>query len=608
MILLKCHTLSYSVILWPHSKDRLVMENKVYHKMSMTDFFCLSQSKNTRQGKQPQRRMSLKLFLLLLGALFVSMVTAVPLANQEQAVAAEEADNPKDRAKRADEQIVFGNQQNTAGVVSKKSDLSNIPSNSGEEPETPTPGELDNGSEVTVHKALPVDKDLAERVDAARKDFEDEDKIADAMEAAMESVDKEEDSGDEAPLEPEQASDDDANAETTANEQTASETGDDNGSEGDDSSNDEDDDIKDLVQVTSGSKDEEEDKQTKTDDGAVEQVDSAEDSESEPNSQGSGEDQNPLPAVASNMRPVPGDSGRNGEQIPELLRQIYQYVDAYPVNGQAPYDPYTQPYGYDMYRLRRSKARSKQTGARRIKRDLLDDAEYDPALARYLYGGVDSGIDTDSRYGEPSSVLDMGDSLISDPDDYVPLTQADAEELYNELEDYLQYEIQRREGAEKLREILGLGPRDTANEDEGEEYYGNTAADVANPEDDRGLLEGPGQLYPLGGQYQSDEPYYYTSKRGADKRDSSADELSKRYFFPFADEPATHWGAFVPEKRAMLQPSDEQDAYLDDAFLEEYGSPTKRDYDEAILRLQRLAMALSDNQDGYLNEEQPYKK
>ena len=34
-----------------------------------------------------------------------------------------------------------------------------------------------------------MEKDLAERADAARKDFEDQDKIADAMEAAMESVD-----------------------------------------------------------------------------------------------------------------------------------------------------------------------------------------------------------------------------------------------------------------------------------------------------------------------------------------------------------------------------------------------------------------------------------
>merc|ERR1711974_52298 len=44
---------------------------------------------------------------------------------------------------------------------------------------------------------------------------------------------------------------------------------------------------------------------------------------------------------------------------------------------------------------------------------------------------------------------------------------------------------------------------------------------------------------------------------------------SKRYFFPFSDEPETHWGAFVPEKR---------------------------DYSESIKRLQRLAMELSDNQ------------
>ena len=34
-----------------------------------------------------------------------------------------------------------------------------------------------------------VEKDLADRADAARRDFEDQDKISDAMEAAMESVD-----------------------------------------------------------------------------------------------------------------------------------------------------------------------------------------------------------------------------------------------------------------------------------------------------------------------------------------------------------------------------------------------------------------------------------
>lgn len=73
--------------------------------------------------------------------------------------------------------------------------------------------------------------------------------------------------------------------------------------------------------------------------------------------------------------------------------------------------------------------------------------------------------------------------------------------------------------------------------------------------------------------------YQNYAKRGMieyyPEEDEEEEEEEKRYFFPFSKEPETHWGAFVPEKR---------------------------DYNEAIQRLQRLAMALSDNPGPYYRE------
>ena len=201
----------------------------------------------------------------------------------------------------------------------------------------------------------------------------------------------------------------------------------------------------------------------------------------------------------------------------------------------------------------------------------------------------------------------MGDSLISDQDDYVPLTDSDAEDLYNELEEYLRWELQRRTGIENLREALGLAPReeDIAQQEAGNRgvFYGEQPESGDNGVDESSLLNS--QLYPYGSEYPSDGPYYNAAKRsdpGRDVYELPVGDMDKRYFFPFADEPGTHWGAFVPEKRELVEAGDERSAFLDDPYLDDYQSLSKRDYDEAIQRLQRLAMALSDNRGPYYTE------
>ena len=251
---------------------------------------------------------------------------------------------------------------------------------------------------------------------------------------------------------------------------------------------------------------------------------------------------------------------------------------------------------------------SKRAGSRRIKRDLLDDVEYDPAWLRYLYANSDDGMDTptDDQFEAPAnSVLDMGDSLLADEDGYVPLTDSDAEDLYNELEEYLQWELQRRAGAEKLRETLGLAPSDDLENGDLSSFYGGEADGGEDGAGESNLLADNSQLsYPYGAEYPSDNGYYFTSKRsssGSKLYELPTEETEKRYFFPFADEPETHWGAFVPEKRE-IDAGDERGAYLDDPYLDDYRSPSKRDYNEAIQRLQRLAMALSDNRGPYYTE------
>ncbi|GFR59862.1 hypothetical protein ElyMa_005394500 [Elysia marginata] len=475
--------------------------------------------------------------------------------------------------KRADERIVFGNQQNQARVVSKRSD---------QPTDTPAQGELDEGSEVIVHKEQSVEEDLANRADAARKDFEDTGKIADAMEAAMQSVDNA-----EADL---QRTDAESSPQPSGSEQTSNEAisspADDTASPGEMVGEgeqedaqltvpEEDADIKDLLKVTA--------------EGQTEgQAQTAEQSTEEEVSEQESQD----------------------PQLNDFWRQMYQYMDAYPANPRLP---------FDLYRGRRSLAGSKRAGSRRIKRDLLDDVEYDPAWIRYLYSGEDDGIDTarDDQYNGPtSSVLDMGDSLISDQDDYIPLTDSDAEDLYNELEEYLQWELQRRAGVERLRETLGLSPRQediSPQEADSRDFPSLYGADVNSGDgtaEDKGLLDS--QVYPYATGYSQDEPYYYAAKRNSPSYDLPFGDTEKRYFFPFADEPATHWGAFVPEKRkAEDSDDDERSAFLDDPYLEDYRSPAKRDYNEAIQRLQRLAMALSDNRGPYYTEmvqDQPYKK
>ena len=65
------------------------------------------------------------------------------------------------------------------------------------------------------------------------------------------------------------------------------------------------------------------------------------------------------------------------------------------------------------------------------------------------------------------------------------------------------------------------------------------------------------------------EPDYYPPAAKRQMLSMVPGQRRKRYFYPFAREPYTHWGAFVP-------------------------SQEKRDYDEAYWRLKKLAMVLAD--------------
>ncbi|RUS88379.1 hypothetical protein EGW08_003835 [Elysia chlorotica] len=541
--------------------------------------------------------MARKLVAFCLGAIFVSMATGAPVSTSDE----QAADSAVDRAKRADEQIVFGNHQNQARVLNKRVDLSADDLT----PELPVKGELDEGSEATVQKETSVDKDLADRADAARKDFEDQDKIADAMEAAMESVDnaaKNEEQSDEADV-PESSDSEQASGE--ASEPSSDSMSGQRDEAGEESGNVEDEDIKDLLQVT-GENEGEEQAAEQTADGV---------SESEEERQESDGDNQAEQHSQAGASDVGGDDGalqaetqsEDNAQLNDFWREMYQYMDAYPGNPRLP---------FDLYRGRRSLA-GKRAGSRRIKRDLLDDVQYDPDWLRYLYSVAEDEpkAPSDDRFDAPTSgVLDMGDSLISDQDDYVPVTDSDAEELYNELEEYLQWELQRRSGIEKLREALGLVPteEDIIQQEPVDRgvFYGGESDSADSRAGEGSLLDS--QLYPYDPEYPSEG--LYAAKRsdaGRDVYGLPIGEADKRYFFPFADEPGTHWGAFVPEKRDLVDAGDERSAFLDDPYLDDYQIPSKRDYNEAIQRLQRLAMALSDNRGPYyaeLVQDQPYKK
>lgn len=66
-----------------------------------------------------------------------------------------------------------------------------------------------------------------------------------------------------------------------------------------------------------------------------------------------------------------------------------------------------------------------------------------------------------------------------------------------------------------------------------------------------------------------EEPDYYPTAAKRQMMSMVPGQRRKRYFYPFAREPYTHWGAFVP-------------------------SQEKRDYDDAYWRLKKLAMVLAD--------------
>lgn len=541
------------------------------------------------------------------------MVTGAPVSNSGV-------------VKRADETIVFGNQQNKARVVNKRSDM----------PNTPELGELDKESDVVVHEEKPVDEDLANRADAARKDFEDQNKIADAMEAAMQSVDTAEsdleqlDETDTPQAKESEQIADEASA-TSDNAAGLEQIEAEEQGEADQNVANEDSDIEDLLKVAGEGRTENDDRteeQTTGEDQSLQVEQSPEpitnvvndevsaggsptdivnnEDSATGNPTGTVNDENSARGIPTEVQSQPDNalapqSGDSNDQLDDFWTQMYQYMDAYPGSARLP---------FDLYRERRSLVRSKKSGQRRIKRDLLDDFQYDPDLPPYLYSAADEGISNaqDDQYNPPtSSVLDMGDSLLADQDGYVPLTDSDAEELYNELEEYLQWELQRQAGMEKLRETLGLAPRQEADLSS---LYGGEVESGDGGADDDSLVNSP---YSYGGEYPSESPYYYAAKRNSPSQsvyDMPLTDTDKRYFFPFADEPETHWGAFVPEKRTLEDTNDERDVYLDDAYLDEYRGPSKQDYNEAIQRLQRLAMALSDNHDPYYTElvQDPYKK
>lgn len=70
---------------------------------------------------------------------------------------------------------------------------------------------------------------------------------------------------------------------------------------------------------------------------------------------------------------------------------------------------------------------------------------------------------------------------------------------------------------------------------------------------------------------EQDEPSYYPATTKRQMLSFVPGQRKKRYFYPFASEPYTHWGAFVPRQE-------------------------KRDYyDEAYRRLRTLAMVLADS-------------
>ncbi|CAG5118361.1 unnamed protein product [Candidula unifasciata] len=486
--------------------------------------------------------------ILLIVTLVVAMVTSAPLTNQEKLVNVDQPGDKVNRAKRADEEIVFGNQQNKARVVAKKSDLSNllVPA--------PLPGEVDQGSEVIVHKEMPVTDELAARAEAAVGSVrENNEKIKEAVEAALEAVAEDEAEKTETVTdrqEPVDKTDSDDKAikqliedDIEENEQGAgevSDTADENPPR--DDTDDEDTDLKELQRTAessamvaaaatataAGGNDESSNKASSAEEG----IDSDEVEKFLQESQ-QPEDE--------------GEVSLDRDRERSYVNQMRNFLLS--LNNGRRYQRLISPY---LERYRRSVDSSKKTApsknnkrTRRIKRDLLEDTSelYEPPF--YSAG-----------YQDPNP----------DSEDVVPLTDEEAEYLYNRLVNYLsdeanpeQEEVEPEEGS--LDSYLnGYGEEDNEPYVPYTTYNDDDVSYVPNVYDDR-YQYGPVSFLGLAKRGMID---YYPPE-----------EEEKRYFFPFNKEPETHWGAFVPEKRS---------------------------YDEAIQRLQRLALALSDNPGPYYRE------
>lgn len=233
----------------------------------------------------------------------------------------------------------------------------------------------------------------------------------------------------------------------------------------------------------------------------------------------------------------------------DLFLYLSKYLTSVSVssgNGYHRLSPFIDRYRRSLSSSRKNTPSKNNKRARRIKRDLLDDRYYGPYELPY--------------------VQSENPDLNSDSEDFVPVTDDEAQLMYKQLVNYLANEYTPESQEPEQEE----GPLDSYlngyEEDDNEPYvpYSTYNEDVvpyvpsANEEN-----------------YQY-EPLSFVglSKRGMVDY-YPFEEEEKRYFFPFNKEPETHWGAFVPEKR---------------------------DYGEAIQRLQRLAMALSDNPGPYYRE------
>ena len=82
------------------------------------------------------------------------------------------------KGKRADEAIYFGNQQNKARVIVKKSGTDNLVSHQNEAM-APLGDSHDTGAEVVAHQEVPVTADLGERVEAVLEKEKDGEKMTD---------------------------------------------------------------------------------------------------------------------------------------------------------------------------------------------------------------------------------------------------------------------------------------------------------------------------------------------------------------------------------------------------------------------------------------------